>query len=99
MKQFYLIEVHDYMDMYPRTQVISMESEKLQDWLKHMNENYSGGTTTLKKALNREEAALHVINQFASVLIRPEVTTSDGSLDKVDVEFLNRVIKEFNACY
>ena len=64
-----------------------------------MNKNYSGGTTRLVRVLTKEEAIQHTLNEIKDVMKRPTVTTSDGSLDSVDVEFITRLLEELEKCY
>jgi hypothetical protein len=97
MKKFIEFEVHEYMDMYPTTRMESMEENDAQEFVNHMNANYSGGTTSLKKVLTKEEALSYVVNTIGDVIEHP--TVSGDNLDKVDVDFIKNLIKEFNTCY
>lgn len=99
MKKFVEFSIHDYMDMYPSTTMHSMEEEQAAAFAESMNANYSGGTTTLKRILTKEEAQESVINTIQDILDRPNVTTTDGSLDSVDVDFIKNLVKEYNICY
>lgn len=99
MKKFVEFTIHDYMDMYPRTTMRSMEEEQAAAFAEDMNTNYSGGTTSLKRILTKEEAREYVIDTIQDVLDNPNVTTKDGSLDGVDVDFIKNLVKEYNICY
>lgn len=99
MRKFVEFEVHDYMDMYPRSSYRAMEESEAQNFADHMNKNYSGGTTRFVRVLTKEEAIQHTLNEIRSVVKRPTVTTSDGSLDSVDVEFITRLLEELEKCY
>ena len=76
-----------------------MEESEAQNFADHMNKNYSGGTTRLVRVLTKEEAIQHTLNEIKDVMKRPTVTTSDGSLDSVDVEFIATLLDEFEKCY
>ena len=99
MRKFVEFEVHDYMDMYPRSSFRAMEESEAQNFADYINKNYSGGTTKLVRVLTKEEAAQHVLKEIKSVIKRPTVTRSDGSLDSVDVEFITKILKELESCY
>ena len=99
MRKFIEFEVHDYMDMYPRSSFRAMEESEAQGFADYMNKNYSGGTTRLVRILTKEEATQHVINEIRSVVKRPTVTLSDGSLDSVDVEVITTLLEELEKCY
>ena len=95
MRKFVEFEVHDYMDMYPRSSYRAMEESEAQNFADHMNKNYSGGTTRFVRVLTKEEAIQHTLNEIK----RPTVTTSDGSLDSVDVKFISTLLEELEKCY
>ena len=99
MRKFVEFEIHDYMDMYPRSSFRAMEESEAQNYADHMNKNYSGGTTRFVRVLTKEEATQHVLKEIKSVIKRPTVTRSDGSLDSVDVEFITKILKELESCY
>lgn len=99
MRKFIEFEVHDYMDMYPRSSFRAMEESEAQGFADYMNKNYSSGTTRLVRILTKEEATQHVINEIRSVVKRPTVTLSDGSLDSVDVEVITTLLEELEKCY
>ena len=99
MVKFIEFEIHDYMDMYPRSSFRAMEESKAQGFADYMNKNYSGGTTRLVRVLTKEEATQHVINEIRDVIKRPTVTTSDGSLDSVDVEFITTLLEALENSY
>ena len=99
MRKFVEFEVHDYMDMYPRSSFRAMEESEARGYADYMNKNYSGGTTRLVRVLTKEEALQHTLNEIKDVMKRPTVTTSDASLDSVDVEFITRLLEELEKCY
>ena len=99
MRKFIEFEVHDYMDMYPRSSFRAMEESEAQNFADHMNKNYSGGTTRFVRVLTKEEATQHVLKEIKSVIKEPTVTLSDGSLDSVDVEFIATLLEELEKCY
>lgn len=99
MRRFVEFEVHDYMDMYPRSSFRAMEESEAQNFADYMNKNYSGGTTRLVRVLTKEEAVSHVLNEIKDVVRRPTVTTKDGSLDVTDVEFIITLLEELDKCY
>lgn len=99
MRKFVEFEIHEYMDMYPRSSYRAMEESEAQNFADHMNKNYSGGTTRFVRVLTKEEAIQHTLNEIRSVVKRPTVTTSNGSLDSVDVEFITRLLEELEKCY
>lgn len=76
-----------------------MEESEARGYADYMNKNYSGGTTRLVRVLTKEEAIQHTLNEIKDVMKRPTVTTSDGSLDSVDVEFITRLLEELEKCY
>ena len=99
MRKFIEFEIHDYMDMYPQSSFRAMEESEAQNFADYMNKNYSGGTTRFVRVLTKEEATQHVLKEIKSVIKRPTVTRSDGSLDSVDVEFITKILKELESCY
>ena len=99
IRKFVEFEVHDYMDMYPRSSFRAMEESEAQGFADYMNKNYSGGTTRLVRVLTKEEAIQHTLNEISSVIKRPTVTRSDGSLDSEDVEFISTLLEELEKCY
>ena len=99
MRKFVEFEVHDYMDMYPRSSFRAMEESEAQGFADYMNKNYSGGTTKLVRVLTKEEATQHVLNEIKDVIKRSTVKLSDGSLNSVDVEFITTLLEELEKCY
>ena len=99
MRKFIEFEIHEYMDMYPQSSFRAMEESEAQNFADHMNKNYSGGTTRFVRVLTKEEATQHVLKEIKDVIDRPTVTRSDGSLDSVDVEFINTLLEELEKCY
>lgn len=99
MKKFHVIQIHDYMDMYPRKQVICLEEDKIQDWCKEMNLSYSGGTTTFIRTMEREEAAFYCLNEIDKIINNPIVSRDNGDIDSVDAEDIKKVINLFKQSY
>ena len=99
MRKFIEFEIHDYMDMYPQSSFRAMEESEAQNFADHMNKNYSGGTTRFVRVLTKEEAIQHTLNEIRDVIKRPTVTTKDGSLDGIDVEFIITLLEELDKCY
>lgn len=99
MKKFHVIQIHDYMDMYPRKQVICLEEDKIQDWCKEMNLAYSGGTTTFVKTMSKEEALSYCIDEIDKIINNPIVSKDNGDLDSIDVEDIKKVINLFKQSY
>lgn len=99
MRKFIEFEVHEYMDLYPRSSFRAMEESEAQNFADYMNKNYSGGTTRLVRVLTKEEAAQHVLKEIKSVIKRPTVTNPDGSLHSIDVKFITNLLEEFEKCY
>ena len=70
MKKFYLFKAHDYMDMYPHDDIQCFESEEqAHAYAKHMNEHYSGGTTSFDHEMTKEEAADYLCKQLKECLM------------------------------
>lgn len=99
MRKFIEFECHDYMDMHPHSMHRAMEESEVQAYVDHMNKHYSGGTTRLKRILTKEEASKFVDNAVRTAIFNPTITTTDGSLDRIDVEFIKNLYKEFYNCY
>ena len=99
MVKFIEFEVHDYMDMYPRSSFRAMEESEAQGFADYMNKNYSGGTTKLVRVLTKEEATQYVLKEIKGVINKPTITHSDGSLDSVDVKFISNLLEELEKCY
>lgn len=79
------------MDEFPTTQVMTFEStEKAQEYVKHMQENYSGGTTKLLEEMDLNEALEYVHKCFKEETEHPQEDSK---------EFLERVTKAFKDCY
>lgn len=67
-----MFKVHDYMDMYPSDYVRTFKGGTLEDiikvakeYVKHMNANYSGGTTSFVKVMTKEEAETWIDKELA----------------------------------
>lgn len=99
MRKFVEFEIHEFMDEHPESSFRAMEESEAQNFADHMNKCYSGGTTRFVRVLTKEEATMHVLNEIKKVLEKPTVCRKDGSLDTIDVEFIDTLIKEFEKCY
>lgn len=55
---YFKFEVREYMDMYPRKQIISFQNEAdAREWANQMTKNYSGGPTVFIGKATDEEIA------------------------------------------
>lgn len=89
--KFYKIQNWDYMDEFPTTSVMVFESaEKAQEYVMHMQKNYSGGSTQLMCEMDLNEALEYVHECFKREMEHPQEDSS---------EFLERVTKAFKDCY
>lgn len=96
MKKFVEVICHDYMDMYPTTQVVILEESKIHEWEAHMNEWYSGGTTKVSKVLTKDEAlsyVLEIINDLVKRQLREKTQPQEA------IEDINDLITKFRECY
>jgi hypothetical protein len=99
MKKFHIVQTHDYMDMYPRKQVICLEEDKIQDWCKEMNSTYSGGTTTYISTMTKEEANTYCLNEIEKIINNPIVSKDNGDLDSIDVNDIKKIINLLKQSY
>ena len=99
MRKFIEFEIYEYMDFRPSHKFMAMEESEAQSFADFMSKNYSGGTTRVVRVLTKEEALQHVLNEIKSVVKRPTITTSNGSLDSIDVEFITSILEELEKCY
>lgn len=99
MKKLFKVMVHDYMDMYPEEEMILMEDGRIKEWEKHMKETYSGGTTDVIGEYTKEEAAVRCMHLLSLVLKRPFVTTIDGSMSSVDIDYIQKVINTYREVF
>lgn len=99
MRKFVEFEIHDYMDMYPRSSFRAMEESEAQNFADTMNQMYSGGTTRLKRVLTKEEAIQHTLNEIRDIVGNPSVDVGDGTLDSIDVGFIKTLLTELDKCY
>lgn len=90
MKKFFKIEIHDYMDMYPDTEVQCMEEALFDEWLKNMKERYNSGTVKLLKVLTQEEARQEVLKLVSREEKHPQPDSK---------EFIQRAWDLFNQAY
>lgn len=69
MKRFVKFSVHEYMDMYPHTEVRMMEGSSIEhitndalNWAESMTKNYSGGPTHFECIMTKEQANEYVVD-------------------------------------
>lgn len=96
MERFVKYETHDYMDEFPdecvRTFLGETEKEietNAKAWCKHMNENYSGGTTKFIKVMSAKEARAYLDAEITKIK-KP---------DSADKEWVKDVNALYNKCY
>ena len=96
MEKFVEFELHEYMDMYPQKQVITMKGENLEqitensrEYAKQMTKHYSGGPTRFIKVMSAKEARMYLDTEIAKIK-RP---------DSADKDWIEEVNKLFNKCY
>lgn len=96
MKRFVKFIVHEYMDMYPRTEMRICEGETLEsitakakEWADQMTAHYSGGPTTFEKVLSEEEAFDWFKKEIQSIKYPSQE----------DFEWIKRTIDSINECY
>lgn len=98
MKKFIQFWVHDYMDMYPSVTTKVMDTENIESFLKHMNEMYSGGTTSLKGILTKEEAVEHLCKTLKECLMDTKWPDEDNLAECNNI-FCPATFKDFFECY
>lgn len=76
MEKFCRFEVHEYMDMYPHTEVRTIKGEDEAEitanavaWARQMTSLYSGGPTRFVKILTKDEAAEYMVSQYKECLM------------------------------
>lgn len=91
-------EIYDYMDMYPCKEIrpfkgndLNLIKEEAIRYADGMNKHYSGGTTTFKRVMSQMEGIQYLSEMLTQTLEKPFVTKTDGSLDKVDVDYLKKI--------
>lgn len=96
MKRFVQFSVHEYMDMYPRTETRIFEGESLEsisikakEWAENMTAFYSGGPTTFEGILTEEEAFNWLKKEIQSIKYPC----------KEDFEWIKKTIDAINECY
>lgn len=96
MEKFCKFYVHDYMDMYPRTSVITFLGEDLESirtaalqYQNHMRQMYSGGETTFVKVLSAAEAREYLDKEIGKI----------SHPDSADKEWIEKVNNLYNKCY
>lgn len=97
MEKFVLFKIHEYMDMYPEKYVrtfIADDEDAIRKeavkWAKHMDTNYSGGTTSFVCVMSAAEA-----RAYAEGLIKEEM----DNLRDDSGEFIDHVKRLYNKCY
>lgn len=96
MKRFVQFSVHEYMDMYPRTEMRIYEGDSLESitalakkWAENMTKVYSGGPTTFEGVLTAQEA----FDWF-----KKEVQSMKYPC-KSDLEWIKKIIDAITECY
>lgn len=99
MKKIHLVEEWDYMDPKPSQTFVSIEETEIHNWVKGMNEDYSGGTTKYIRTLSKSEAHNWALNEIYKVINKPYVTRANGDLDSVDVDRIKNIYKMLDKSY
>lgn len=96
MKRFVKFSVHEYMDMYPRTEMRIYEGDSLEsittkakEWAENMTKAYSGGPTTFEGILDEEEAFNWLKKEIQSIKYPC----------KEDFEWIKKTVDSINECY
>lgn len=105
MEKFCEFEVHEYMDMYPRTEVRTIKGEDKAEitanavkWAKWMTDIYSGGPTRFVKILTKSEAAEYMVSQYKECLMDTRWPDSDNIEEAIKVTS-EKNIRLFFDCY
>ena len=76
MKRFCKFELHEFMDFHPTVEVQVIEGSSVEEiasnakkWAKQMTVTYSGGPTTFKNVMSKEEAAEYLCKEFKASLL------------------------------
>lgn len=96
MKRFVKFYVHEYMDMYPRTEMRIYEGDSLEsitslakDWAENMTKAYSGGPTTFEGVLTAQEAFGWFKKEIQSI----------NYPSKSDLEWIKKTVDAITECY
>lgn len=96
MKRFVKFSVHEYMDMYPRTEMRIYEGDSLEsittkakEWAENMTKAYSGGPTTFEGILTGQEAFDWLKKEIRSMKYPC----------KSDLEWIKKTIDAITECY
>ena len=97
MERFVEFEIHEYMDMYPRTEVRTWKGDDeasigqdAKSWATAMNQNYSGGTTRFVSVMTAEDAKNYLNEQ----IIKEKADWQEDSQ-----EFIDKITNLYNKCY
>lgn len=97
MKRFVEIEYHDYMDMYPRTEVRVFEGtdeesleKNVNDYVAHMKSHWCSGTTRLVGVLNKEDA---------STWVKQQIAKEQCNWQEDSIEFIAKISNLYKECY
>lgn len=96
MKRFVKFIVHEYMDMYPRTEMRIYEGDSLEsitakakEWAENMTKAYSGGPTTFEGVLTDQEAFKW---------LKKEIQSMEYPC-KSELEWIKKTIDTLMECY
>lgn len=97
MKRFVEIEYHDYMDMYPNTEIRVFEGsdeedleKNVNDFVAHMESHWCSGTTRLMSIMEESDALAWVDQQVAK---------EQSNWQEDSEEFVEKICGLFKECY
>jgi len=99
MKKIHLVEEWNFMNSKPSQEFVSIEETEIHNWVKSLNENYSGGTTRYIRTLSKSEAHNWALDEIYKVINKPYVTRTNGDLDSVDVDRIKNIYKMLDKSY
>ena len=99
MKKIHLVEEWDFMDSKPSQAFVSIEETEIHNWVKSLNDTYSGSTTKYIRALSKSEAHNWALDEIYKVINKPCVTRTNGDLDSADVDRIKNIYKMLNETY
>lgn len=105
MEKFCEFSVHEYMDMYPHSEVRTFKGKDEEEikanavaWAKEMTQAYSGGPTSFVKIMSRADAADYLCKIYKECLMDscwPDEENIDSALHVTS----EKNIKLFFDCY
>lgn len=90
--KFYFIWTHDFADFKPVKELHKVKPKDLDYLLKSLDQAVDGGVS-LYRVATKEEVFRYALAQIKSIIRFPMVTTENGNLDEVDVEYIKRIIQ------